>query len=200
MKNISKTLKVGDLITFQALILQEGHPTKKVIKGSVKNIVGENIYLDNNYFFDNENGKRISQPMIKTNNEIKPLIFVKNNRITDYQSVNEEYTGEPTSKYEAIEFLKLMIQKIILEHLSDGGISTALHGGSNYTGIHPEYNSQDKLTKDKQFPEDSLRIIAKKNLDDIKKQMNLSQQSANDIEKKALEDFCFKYPSLLIYL
>ena len=29
-------------------------------------------------------------------------------------------------------------------------------------------------------------------MDDIKSQMNLNQKSNEDIEKKALEDFCFK--------
>ena len=205
MEKDLKWLKGGDLIIFNAMILQGGQPTPKKIRGAVKNIVGDTIFLDNNYFYDLETQRRMMQPNIKIKNEIKPLMFVKKRDIIDYQNIREEYNGEPTSKYEAIELLKEVIQKIIFETLSEDTTSTALYGGGNYNGEIPNYNQEvrngeNKISNSQLFPDDSLRIYAKKNLEDIKTQMNMSQQSANDIEKKALEDFCFKYPSLIIYL
>ena len=205
MNNNLKWLKGGDLITFQTLILQSGQSTLKTIKGAVKSIVGDIIYLDNNYFYDVDTGKRMMQPNIQIKNETKPLQFVKKNKIIDFQNVREEYSGKPTSKYEAIELLKEVIQKIIKETIFEDTTSTALYGGGNYNGEIPNYNqeirnSQNKISNGQIFPEDSLRIFAKKNLEDIKKQMNISQQSVSNIEKKAIEDFCFKYPSLIIYL
>ena len=146
-----------------------------------------------------ETESRIMQPNIRIGSEIKPLNFIKKNRIIDYQKIDEEYNNKPTSKYEAIELLKEVIRKIIIENTFDKGTSTALYGGGNYNGVMPDYN-QDKLNQDKMFPEESLRLIARKNLEDIKKQINMSQQSTDSIEKKAIEDFCFKHPSLIIYL
>lgn len=194
-----KWLKQGDLVTFNTGIVQGGQIVNKTIKGAVKSIINDVVFLDNNYFFDMETHKRMMQPIIMIQGIKKPLLFIKKNRITDYQKVNEDYTGEPTSKYEAIEFIKAIIQKIILNEIAAGGLEAPVYGGGNLFGVQPEYH-QDKLNQDKQFPDDSLRIIAKKNMDDIKKSLNMNQQSADDIEKKALEDFCFKYPSLLLYL
>lgn len=201
-----KWLKTGDLITFQAQILQGGQPTLKTIRGAVKSISGDNIFLDNNYFFDVETQRRMMQPNMKIKNEIKPLVFIKKGRIIDYQSLKEDYySSKPTSKHEAIELLKEVIQKILIQQLSEGTTSTALYGGGTFNGEMPSYNQEirtgeNKVSDGQVFPEETLRIVAKKNLDDIKKQNNLSQQSTNDIEKKAIEDFCFKYPSLIIYL
>ena len=138
------------------------------------------------------------QPNVVANNNIKPLMFVKKGRIIDYQKVNEEFSAAPTSKYEAVELLKTIIHNIILENF-EGGTTTNVQGGGEYFGIQPQY-SNDTLNQNKEFPEDSLRLIAKKNMDDIKGQLNLSNQSADSVEKKAIEDFCFKHPSLLIYL
>ena len=200
-----KWLKVGDLITFQAQILQGGQPTLKTIRGAVKSVSGDNIFLDNNYFYDVETQRRMMQPNVKVKNEIKPLVFVKKSRIIDYQSLKEEFNNKPTSKYEAIELLKEVIQKILIQQLSEDTTSTALYGGGTYNGEMPSYNQEtrtgeNKISDGQVFPEETLRIVARKNLEDIKKEMNLSQQSTNDIEKKAIEDFCFKYPSLIIYL
>jgi hypothetical protein len=191
-------LKEGDLITFKTMVLQEGQNTIKTIRSSVKKVIDEIVYIDTNYLFDTENGKRMMPPNIRIGNDIKPLIFVKKSKIIDYQKINEEYSSNPTSKYEAIELLKTIIKNIILENF-EGGLSTSLHGGGDYFGIQPSY-SNDMLNQNKEFPEDSLRIIARKNMDDIKKQMDINNKSADEIEKKAIEDFCFKHPSLLIYL
>ena len=201
-----KLLGKGDLVTFNASIIQGGQMVVKKLKAAVQNVSNDYISLDGNYFLDGETNRRMMQPNIKVNGELKPLSYIKKSKIIDYQNLREEYTGKPTSKYEATELLREVIKKIISDTLSeDTATSTALYGGGNYNGIAPSYNQeipigQNKISDGALFPEDSLRIYAKKNMEDIKKQMNLSQKSTNDIEKKALEDFCFKYPSLVIYL
>ena len=205
--NNTRDLSAGDIITFRTFILQGGISVQKTLKGSVKNISNDNVFLDTNYFIDAETGKRMMQPNIKINNEIKPLILIKKNRIIDYQNLKEEYNSKkPTSKYEAVELLKNLIHKILMENVyNEDTTSTALYGGGNYNGIAPSYNQnipigQNKISDGQVSPEDSLRLMARKNLEDIKNQTNISQKSADAIERKAIEDFCFKYPSLLIYL
>ena len=162
-----KLLKKGDLITFRIAILQGGQPTQKTIRGEIKDIKGDVIFLDNNYFYDTDTEKRIMQPNIKVKNEIKPLMMVKKDKIIDYQKVNEEYDSNPTSKHEAIQLLKEVIHKILKETLLEDTTSTALYGGGYFNGEMPYYDQemstgQNKMFPGSVFPEDSPRIIAKK--------------------------------------
>jgi len=76
--------------------------------------------------------------------------------------------------------------------IKEQATSTYLHGGGNYNGQMPSYNAYDRKAWT-EYPSDERGILARRILDDLTKRYDGD-------EEKALEQFSFSYPNLIIFL
>lgn len=82
--------------------------------------------------------------------------------------------------------------KFIKITISEEATSSYLHGGGNYTGQLPNYNAYDRKSWT-EYPSDERGILARRILDELTKRYNGDKE-------KALEQFSFSHPNLVIYL